>query len=153
MRTSGKPGIVKKPKTAQNAVMDLISRREYSEAEIRQRLKTKDFTSEEIEAALDKAKAKQWLGKPEEMAQTLATQLHKKNKGIEFINYTLTQKGLPSVSRDENLELEKALSLVKTKYSQFEKFSREEKVKVMRFLASRGFDSSTIEKVIHDEEF
>ena len=153
MATESKTRTSKTPTTAQKAVMDLISRREYSEAELKQRLELKSFSNEEIDQAISAAKERKWLGQPEEMAQSLADQLHKKNKGIEFINNTLSEKGLPSVSRDENLELEKALSLVKNKYSRFEEFSREEKIKAMRFLASRGFDSSTIKKVFHDEEF
>ena len=153
MATESKTRTSKTPTTAQKAVMDLISRREYSEAELKQRLELKSFSNEEIDQAISAAKERKWLGQPEEMAQSLADQLHKKNKGIEFINNTLSEKGLPSVSRDENLELEKALSLVKNKYSRFQEFSREEKIKAMRFLASRGFDSSTIKKVFHDEEF
>ena len=153
MATEGKLRTSKTPTTAQKAVMDLISRREYSEAELKQRLELKSFSSDEIEQAIQGAKERKWLGQPEEMAQSLADQLHKKNKGIEFINNTLSEKGLPSVSRDENLELEKALSLVKNKYAKLNSLSREEKIKAMRFLASRGFDSSTIKKVFHDEEF
>ena len=153
MRPSGKSRSSQTPTTAQKAVMDLISRREYSEAELKQKLMQKDFPDEEIDQAIQRAKAQHWLGQPDEMAKSLADQLHKKNKGIEFINNTLAEKGLPTIGRDENLELEKALSLVKTKYSRYEDFTTEEKYKAMRFLASRGFDSSTIKKVFHDEEF
>lgn len=142
------------PRTATLTVMDLISRREHSEKELKQKLKKREFTPEEIEGAVEKAKEHRWLGKPEEVAMRFAEQLHRKNKGIHFINSTLHEKGLPSVGRDETLELEKAKSLVKTKYAKFSEFTREEKLKVMRFLASRGFDSSTIRKVIqNDEEF
>ena len=153
MATEGKLRTSKTPTTAQKAVMDMISRREYSEAELKQKLELKNFSTDEIDQAIRAAKERKWLGQPEEMAQSLADQLHKKNKGIEFINNTLSEKGLPSVSRDENLELEKALSLVKNKYAKLNSLSREEKIKAMRFLTSRGFDSSTIKKVFHDEEF
>jgi regulatory protein len=138
---------------AQKRVMDLISRRNYSTTELKQRLRDQAFTQHEIETALKMAQENKWLAAPEEMSHDLAQKLHLKNKGILFINNILQEKGLPSISRDENLELEKAESLVKTKYSQFPDFSEQEKLKVMRFLISRGFDSSTIEKVIHVEEF
>lgn len=137
------------PRTATNTVMDLISRREHSEKELKQKLKKREFSNEEIEKALLKAKDHAWLGKPDEVASRFANQLHRKNKGIHFINKTLNEKGLPPVSRDEILELEKAKKLVKAKYTRFSDFTKEEKLKVMRFLASRGFDSSTIRKVFH----
>lgn len=140
-------------KTATRIVMDFISRREYSAKELEQKLQARGFSPDEISEALQKAHDKNWINSPEAHAEQLAQQLHLKNKGIEFINATLNEKGLPSVSRDENLELEKALSLVKNKYSRFAEFSQDEKIKAARFLASRGFDSSTIEKVFHDEEF
>lgn len=141
------------PNSAQRLVMDMISRREHSEVELRDKLRQKEFSIEEIESALEKAKEKKWITSPEQASQSFAELLHRKNKGIEFINSQLQEKGLPAISRDENLELEKAESLMKTKYSRFSEFSEVEKTKVMRFLASRGFDSSTIQKVLNVEEF
>ncbi len=134
-------------------MMDMVSRREHSEEELKEKLLRKEFSNEEIESALKKAKDHKWIASPEQASQSFAELLHRKNKGIEFINSTLQEKGLPTISRDENLELEKAASLVKTKYSRFSEFSEIEKIKVMRFLASRGFDSSTIQKVLNVEEF
>lgn len=148
-----KKNLTSSKKSATRQVMDMISRREYSEKELEDRLTEKGFAEKEIFEALQNAKEKKWLNSPEYLSEQLALQLHKKNKGIEFINATLTDKGLPHINRDESFELEKALSLVKTKYSRFAEFSRDEKLKAARFLASRGFDSSTIEKVFHDEEF
>lgn len=152
MRTS-KKNLSLKPLSAQHTVMDMISRREYSEEELKEKLRLKEFSNEEIESALQKAKDQKWLASPDLAAKNLAEQLHRKNKGIEFINNVLQEKGLPTVQRDENLELEKAESLVKTKYSRLSEFSQEEKIKVVRFLTSRGFDSSTIQKVLNVEEF
>ncbi len=132
--------------------MDLLSRREHSEKELRQKLRKREFSDDEIQTALEKAKEGRWLGAPHEIAERFAEQLHRKNKGIHFINATLAEKGLPSVTRDESLELEKAKSLVKTKYAGFNDYTRDEKAKVARFLTSRGFDSSTIRKVLKNEE-
>ena len=145
------------PRTATGTVVDLLSRREHSEKELKQKLKKREFSNEEIEQALQKAKDHHLLGKPEEVAERFANQLHRKNQGIHFVNNTLREKGLPSVGRDEELELEKAKALVKTKYSRIlgadGEIPQDKKLKIMRFLASRGFDSSTIRKVINDEEF
>lgn len=152
MKTPGKSRAYT-PRTANQTVMDLLSRRDHSEKELKQKLAKREFSNEEIENALKAAKDHRWLGQPEEIAERFAEELHRKNKGIHFINGFLREKGLPPVSRDENLELEKARSLVKAKYPRLSNFTREEKLKVMRFLTSRGFDSSTIRKVSHDEEF
>jgi regulatory protein len=142
------------PRTALQTVMDLLSRREHSEKELKQKLKKRQFALEEIESALQKAKAHGWLGTPDEVSLRLADQLHRKKKGLHAINRVLQEKGLPTISRDESVELEKARRLVKTKVSDLTQLSREQKLKIMRFLASRGFDSSTIRKAIqNDEEF
>lgn len=141
----------KNSKSALHAAMDIISRRELSEVELTEKLKQKQYSDDEIAEAVQKAKEKKWLSSSDTLSKKWAQKLHLKNKGIEFINDYLNEKGLPPVRRDENLELEKALSLVKTKMNQ------QNKIKAARLLASRGFDSDTIEnaleKVFHDEEF
>ncbi|MFN8846735.1 MAG: regulatory protein RecX [Bdellovibrionales bacterium] len=142
------------PRTAYNVMIDLLSRRNHSERELRRKLKEKDFSTEDIQAALDKAHELKWLETPDNLSVQFADQLHRKNKGIHFINSTLAEKGLPPIERDEALELDKARKLVKTKYSDFSRYSRSELAKVGRFLASRGFDLSIVRKVIfnHEEE-
>lgn len=152
MKTPGKSR-AHTPRTAHQTVMDLLSRRDHSEKELKQKLAQREFSNEEIESAVETAKNHRWLGEPSEVAERFAEELHRKNKGIHFINGFLHEKGLPPVNRDENLELEKARNLITAKYAGFSSFTREEKLKVMRFLTSRGFDSSTIRKVSHDEEF
>lgn len=140
------------PLTAFNTIMNLLARRDHSERELRQKLRRREFSSEEIERALEKARTQNWMADPEKLAERWAEQLHRKSKGIHYINSSLSEKGLPPVARDESLELEKALKLIKNKYSDFSNFSREEKAKAARFLASRGFDSTTVRKVMHYEE-
>lgn len=140
------------PRTAYNTIMNLLSRRNHSERELIKKLREREFSSEEIELALEKARAQKWIENPEKLSEQFAGQLHRKNKGIQYINSTLSEKGLPPIERDEALELDKALKLVKTKYSSLSNFTRKEKAKVARFLASRGFDSNIVRKVIFDHE-
>ncbi|KYG69353.1 RecX family transcriptional regulator [Bdellovibrio bacteriovorus] len=140
---------------AKKKVMDLIARRDHSEKELRTKLREKfsdeDSLGEIIDEAIDFAKDQNWIGDPADLAQRMADMLHRRNKGIHYINNYLREKGLPSVSTDRDLELEKALSIVKTKYDEDYEFSREEKARVGRFLASRGFDSETVRKVIYEK--
>ena len=136
-------------------VMDLIALRDHSETELRQKLEAK-FSSEEslhelIDEAIDFAKNKNWLSDPQELSERHAESLHRRNKGILYINGYLSEKGLPAVTMDRDLELEKALLIIKTKYAENYEFSREEKARVGRLLASRGFDSETVRKVLYEK--
>jgi regulatory protein len=153
--TQGPQDPKKVRQAAKRKVMDFIARREHSEKELRKKLKESfvdsDSVDEVIDEAIEFAKENRWLGDPAELAQRLSDMLHRRNKGIHYINNYLREKGLPPVSADRDLELEKALALVKNKYSEEYEFSREDKAKVARFLASRGFDSDTVRKVVYEK--
>ncbi|MFM6928947.1 MAG: regulatory protein RecX [Bdellovibrio sp.] len=151
------PNYVKPPvkQAAKRKVMDMIARRDHSEKELRTKLRDK-FADEEngmeaIEEAIAYAKENNWLGDPSTLAYRLADMLHRRNKGIYYINNYLKEKGLPAVESDRTQELEKALAVVKNKYDDDYKFSREDKARVGRLLASRGFDSETVRKIIYEK--
>ena len=135
--------------------MDLLARRDHSEKELRKKLKEKfddaDDGMDAVEEAIAFARDNNWLGDPTDLAYKMADMLHRRNKGIVYINHYLREKGLPDVDVDKDLELEKALSIVKNKYDEDYKFSREDKARVGRMLASRGFDSETVRKVIYEK--
>lgn len=141
--------------TARNKMMDLIAGRDHSEMELRQKLNL-DFTPAETDAAIEYGKIHHWIPDTEEaqaqLSQKYAEVLHRKNKGIESINHQLHEKGLPLIESDSRLELEKAFTLVKNKYSVKDDVSDEEKAKleakVGRFLISRGFDEDTVRQVL-----
>lgn len=147
-----------KPNTqlaAKRKTMDLIARRDHSEKELRKKLCEK-FADEQdglkaIEEAITYAKENNWLGDPLTLAHRFGDMLHRRNKGIYYINNYLKGKGLPALEMDRALELEKAWRIVKNKYEEDYKFSREEKVRVGRLLASRGFDSETVRKVLYEK--
>lgn len=135
--------------------MDLLARRDHSEKELRKKLREK-FSDEDdgldaVEEAIAYAKENNWLGDPSALAYRMADMLHRRNKGIHYINQYLKEKGLPSVETDRALELEKALAIVKNKYDEDYDFTREDKARVGRLLASRGFDSETVRKVIYEK--
>lgn len=140
---------------ARRKMMDMFARRDHSEREVRKKLKEKfrkePDVEEAIEDAIEYAKENRWLGEPSDLAQRMADMLHRKNKGIQYINNFLKEKGLPTVAIDREQELQKALHLVRTKYPDVEKFDRDEKGRVARFLAARGFDGETVRSIIYDE--
>jgi len=139
-------------------MMDLLARRDHSELEIRKKLKGK-FQPEEIEKAIEYGKTNNWLPNSESaeiaLSQKAAEHLHRKKKGILYINSKLYEKGLPEVQSDPEQELEKALELIKNKYSVKDDLDREEKEKLKaklgRFLVSRGFEMSIVRKVIYEK--
>ena len=167
---------------AKNKVMDLLAAREHSEKELRTKLREsfrrsfrarkklrenegEEFVESleaqqaEIEIAIDEAiefaKTNKWMGAPEQVSRKMADVLHRRNKGIKYINGYLQEKGLPAIESDRDFELEKALALVKNKFSGIAELPYEEKRKeqarVARYLASRGFDADIVRKVIYEK--
>lgn len=146
---------LKTRQAAKRKVMDLVAMRDHSEKELRKKLREKfsdeDSLEEIIDEAIDYAKDNNWIGDPTDLAYRMADMLHRRRKGIHYINNYLREKGLPAVESDRDLELEKALAIVKNKYEEDFEYSREEKARVARMLASRGFDSETVRKVIYEK--
>jgi regulatory protein len=138
---------------AKDKLMDYLARRDHSELELKQKLRKKgDYTAEEIDEALEWARRHKWLPEPEVISQKVADTLHRKYKGIHFINQYLREKGLPTVGRNDELELEKARHLINNKASSRKRSEKATaKHKMARFLVSRGFDGAIIRKVIHEE--
>ena len=142
--------------------MDLLSRRDHSEKEIREKLQRQLFSDEEIEKAVKYGRERGWLPdtleKAKELSVKTAQALGRKKKGARYINQFLVDKGLPEVEFDSSRELEKALQLIENKFSKALasrrtlKVSREEymklKGKMGRFLITRGFESDTVSAVL-----
>lgn len=152
--------------------MDLLSQRDHSEKELRQKLRLylqrrlkwqaegttthNDLTAEMIPSivteTIDWAYQQNWMKAPEEVALQVAGALGRKRKGIQYINQYLKNKGLPPIKASAEDELEKAKDLIQSKM-QSAKYAASEKVKekLFRFLASRGFSQDIIRKALHEE--
>ncbi|MBC7370081.1 MAG: RecX family transcriptional regulator [Bdellovibrionaceae bacterium] len=145
---------------AQQKAMDLLAVREHSEFELRRKLrqaliKTFSGTSvsqidSAVDATISKALEKGWLLAADELSAQKVQQLHRKLKGIQYINQYLTAKGLPKVSVDWDLELEKALALLENKVKNKTALNKD-KIRAARFLEARGYDPETVQKVIHEK--
>lgn len=150
--------MAKKAFTARNKMMDYLAQRDHSEKEIRKKLAS-FFNKEDIDLAVQFGKENGWLPNSPEDLQRLSKKysstLSRKKKGIKYIQSKLKEIGLPEVEFDPQLELEKALILVKNKYSFnaslfndcFEE-KQKWRGKVVRFLQSRGFEIETIKKAL-----
>ena len=130
--------------------MDYLSMRDHSKSELREKLRRKDYKDLEIEAALHIVEEKGWLLPPEELAEKVSLQLHLKKKSHSYIDQYLRSKELPSVAMNAELELEKALEITKSRFSTLSNASDEDKKQIARILKTRGFDSETISRLIHE---
>lgn len=139
-----------------NKIMEYIARRDHSEKELKAKLRRlKDFqdrknarySTEEIDQGIEWARVNKWLKPSEQLAESVALTLHKKKKGIRYINAYLAQKGLPSQAMDEAQEIEKAIKLIRRKIIN-KNMDSNLKLKLTRFLISRGFPQSVISKAL-----
>lgn len=143
-------------------VMDLIAKRDHSEKELQQKLsrlkkwdnkKERLYSDEEISNVITWARENRWLQDSSYLSARWAEALTKKKKGIKYINAYLNQKGLPAVSKNQEVEVDKAILLlrkklqtkaIQTAIEEAGKLDRNIKLKLTRFLISRGFDQETI---------
>ena len=145
--------------------MDLLAARAHSESELREKLqatlaKNEDLSAQEISEAIEDAvfaaKKNNWLIAPAELSENIAQDLHRRQKGIEYINAYLENKGLPTIAMDSELELEKARAIMKNKYrlkddNEPQEFSEGDLAKMGQLLTSRGFDPETVRKAIYEK--
>lgn len=141
------------PLTVRNKMMDIIALRDHSEKELRQKLKKYEFPNEDIDNALEFAREHDWLPSSQDenlkLSEEMARGLHRRNKGIVYINHFLQEKGLPSLSPDHELEVEKASRCLENKKPREKTEDPEKyKLKLSRFLAARGFQMEVIRKVL-----
>ncbi|HVK62493.1 MAG TPA: hypothetical protein VM432_13125, partial [Bdellovibrionales bacterium] len=67
-------------KSAREKVMDFLARRNHSELELRQKL-SRTYPEHEVEEAIAFAKENNWMAQPEELAERVAIELGRRNKG------------------------------------------------------------------------
>ncbi len=131
-------------KSARVKAMDYLARRDHSEKELYEKLK-KNFETTEITLAIEEIKERGWLIPENELSEKVTLSLHRKNKGIHYIQQFLKKKGLPLTSVDHEVEFDKAMQLVNGRIKDTANLS-----KVSSLLKNRGFDTETIGKVIHE---
>jgi len=86
----------KKPVSAYERMVTLLSRRDHSTAELRAKLKKADHSEEEIEETLEFARSKNWLPDESVLAAREFTRLARAGKSPSQIASWLKKKGLPT---------------------------------------------------------
>ncbi len=126
-----------------------LNYRAHSEHELKTKL-LKHFPQAAVRKALKTAKQNRWLSEPKELALQFANELHRKKKGWLSIQIELKKKQLPLVQKKEILEEEKCRWWLIRKFSNTQNPSKNTNNQMRRFLMYKGFESTTIKKIIHE---
>ena len=118
---------------AKAEVFKLLSRRDYSEKEIREKLLKKGFSEEIVERVVEYLKEEGYINDIE-LGERLKELAIERGKSKLYLKKKLYQKGISNIEISYDEELKAAVNLLKKKYKK-EKDYR----KVLKFLINRGF--------------
>lgn len=146
-------------KDSWHLALQILGRRSHSEYELRQKLYRKDCTVDEVDNTISRLLTYGYLNDTEFANNLFAKYLRVGKYSLTIIICKLKQHGLSdaiikSVTNSYNYEEEwsSALKLVNNRFKSLDTNSKE---KIYRFLGSRGFSATTINKVLqhigHDE--
>jgi regulatory protein len=145
--------------TALHCGVGLLARREHSEFELRQKLHTREFESEEIERAIERLLEKDYLS---DVRFAMSTCRYRANRGYgwRYISNELKQKGVCSTiiqQLQNNCEIDWYLQAELAYNKRFGEIivvgaheRQKEKAKRIRFLQYRGFSTDEIFALIND---
>lgn len=149
---------MKTEKTALAVGVDLLSRREHSQTELRQKMASKGFDSEEIDSAIERLIE---LGYQDDQRFCEAFIRAKafSGDGPMKIRAALSQRGIKAQMAqpyfDDQDWYEVAVDVSRKRAEQARDFKQQQKF--TRWLVGRGFDFDTVRKVInywkHNEEY
>jgi regulatory protein len=134
--------------------LDYLAKREYSYAELGQKLKAFAEETDDIPAILDDFKQRGWLSDARFTEQIVHAR--KAKFGSAKVANELREKGVAdnliadAVKKLKETELENALAIWRRKYKASPQ-NREEWAKQARFLQSRGFGFDLIKKVLNSK--
>ena len=132
-----------------NKAMDLLARREHSEYELRQKLKSRDYDVDAIDAVLQGLKQDHLLSDAR-FAEAYVNHRFNAGVGPVKIRYELRQKGVTEVLADEFLEPlsdrwdQLMMQQRIRKYGESIPADYAERMKQARFLQNRGFSPESV---------
>lgn len=133
----------------------MLARREFSRAELRSRLAPEAKSEAELEAVLDKLVSRKLLSDHrfvESLVRRRASRF-----GSAKIRHELAGHGLDpdhlkqTVQHLQATELERAQAVWRKRFGE-PATSREERLRHMRFLASRGFPADIVRRVVQSDD-
>ncbi|MGB7814964.1 MAG: recombination regulator RecX [Methylotenera sp.] len=135
--------------------LEYLGKREYSYAELGQKLKAFAEETDDIPALLDDFKKRGWLSDARFTEQVVHARSHK--FGSAKIAHELSQKGVSpeliqnAIEKVKDNELENAKEIWRKKYKTVPA-NRDEWARQARFLQSRGFSFDIIKKVLSPQK-
>ena len=144
-------------KSAYNAALRILTRRDHSRYELVRKLKQRGFSSEDIDHAVTACEKYDYID-DERTANVYIRQLKRKGYGKKRIQLELKKKGLKgdrilnildeSVSETEECEGAQRILTKNVKRFEREKDLQKRRDKIYRFLHTRGFSREVITKTI-----
>ncbi len=120
--------------------LKLLSKRDYFEAELRNKLLLKGFTEEEIQKTIEYLKDQKLLDDRKLLERYKEINLQKGKSPLSIKN-KLYRKGITDVEFSFEEELESALYLLNFKYKKEKNYAD-----IVKFLKNRGFSYSVIQE-------
>lgn len=132
--------------------LHIIGRRSHSEYELQQKLHYKNYSYNHIENVILQLKEYGYINDAELAKNLFYKHLQAGKYSLKQILYKLKQRGLPDAiiynivnSHNDINEWESALKIAKTHFKILDATTKE---KIYRYLASKGFSSISITKVL-----
>ncbi len=145
---------------AMNVAVRLLSRRNHTKHEIRQKLRQRGFDAEAIAKVISECERFNYVN-DEQTAQYYLRELQTKGYGRSRIRFSMKKKGLNEelisrLIRDHHTDAEEMENARRSLEKKLRTLNREKdagkrKEKVYRFLYSRGFSASVISELIHGD--
>ena len=145
--------------TALHCGVGLLSRREHSEFELRQKLSSREFDSDEIDIAIERLLEKDYLSDTR-FAQSTCRHRVNRGYGWRYIANELKQKGVCSTiiqQLQNNCEIDWYLQAELAYNKRFgesrvkdSQTTQKEQAKKIRFLQYRGFSTDEIFALVND---
>lgn len=141
----------RRPATAMERAMRLLSMRAHTSCELRQKLLRAGFPSDEVDSAIAECEKRHYLD--DRLFAADCTDLWmERGHGARSIRQKLRQKGIPAelaaeaLGNSEDAEPEAACRAIDGKLPSLlrEKDPRKRRAKALRFLAARGFSGSAL---------
>jgi regulatory protein len=147
-------------KNGMAVALDILSRRDQSEKELRGKLRTREISDEQIDAVLARLKELRYLD-DRRLAESLATAALTSGRGYGLkLALDLSRRGIPREIADETLsrltgefdQRELVRDLLLRKFPNFSATvaDNREKARVMNYLLRRGFSYSAVFDALKD---
>ncbi len=139
---------------ARDKALEILSRKSVSKKELSDKLSQKGYDDSIIDDAISELETLGYVN-DEEYANLFLEHCMAKMWGKKKIRYEMKQKGIPEAviaeklsQFDEDDNLDEIKEIIISKYGNDDISDIKIKAKITRYLASRGFDFSLIDKVI-----